>query len=89
MAGGEAAPEFTVFNLDGSIRFVAKGYPWLDVTADPETVHLTLDDVDTSIIGPGRFTYSLVVSNEYRETRTLLTGMMLVEEGAYVEPYRR
>lgn len=75
-----AAPEMSVYRLDGERVFAVKGSPWLEVAATGGPVQLNLSAVDTSSIGAGRFTYSLIVYNEYRERRTLLTGMMLVEE---------
>ena len=84
LSPGAAEPEFVVTGVDGSERFFGKGDPWVVVSPDGAAVHLALSGEDVSSIGVGRFTYSLVVFNEYGERRTLLAGMLLVEEGAYV-----
>jgi hypothetical protein len=78
-----SAPEFVILGVDGSPVFEVKGEPWARVLTDGKAVDLALSGVDTASIGHGRFSYSLVVFNVYGERRTVLAGMLLVEDPAY------
>jgi hypothetical protein len=64
------------------------GEPLVAVAGPPRTFHgpadgdisIVLPPGDTAALGPGRFTYSLTVANQFLERRMLLAGMLFVEE---------
>jgi len=58
------------------------GTPELTVSQDGPWIDLALSVQDVATIGPGRFTYKLHAWNTLHELRTLMAGVLLVQEGS-------
>jgi len=76
----EHPPDLNIENQGGKEVVWFVGVPELTVVADGGAIHLALSVEDVATIGPGRFTYKLHAWNTLHELRTLMAGVLLVQE---------
>jgi hypothetical protein len=72
---------FEVFSAAGDVVYAAEGPPVVTFDPGSEEIVLMLPEYVSTVVGLGRYTYSLDVRNQLGERRRVLAGMLFVAEG--------